>query len=84
MNEPRWRQVLCWGAVITFFSIPLIIFTLHVMAIELGWKFDDRLEEFQGIMPVYQTVTALIFGLAGLNSFDRFTNGKKKNGSPSN
>lgn len=76
-GEPRWRQWLCWTAVVMFFAIPILIGTLHVIAIEFNWKSDDRASEFQGVMPVYQTISALVFGLAGLNSFDRFFNHKK-------
>lgn len=76
-DEPRWRKVLCWGAVLMFFSLPAIVFLLHFTAVEMGWQFDNRIEEFRGITPVYETVTALVFGLAGLNSFDRFFNDRK-------
>jgi hypothetical protein len=65
-------------AVIMFFAIPVLIIVLHILAIEFDWKSDDRIAEFQGVMPVYQTISGLVFGLAGLNSFDRFFNGKNK------
>jgi hypothetical protein len=76
MDEPTWRRVLCWGAVVTFFAMPLIALTFHVIAIQLGWKADERVTELKGLLPVYYTVSSLVFGLAGLNTFDRF-NGKK-------
>lgn len=79
MNEPRWRQILCWGAVTMFFGLPLGVFILHFAAIEFGWQFDNRIEEFAGIMPVYQTITGLVFGLAGLNSWDKYNGRKRKN-----
>lgn len=63
---------------IFFFAIPVLILVLHVCAIEFNWKSDDRLAEFQGVMPVYQTISGLVFGLAGLNSVDRFFNGRER------
>jgi len=81
MTEPRWRTVLCWSAVVTFFSMPLVVFVLHIIAIERSWNAGQRWEEFTGIGAFYQIVAALVFGLAGLHSWDktvqqRFNGGK--------
>lgn len=65
-----------------FFGLPLVVFSLHFAAVELGWQFDNRIEEFNGIMPAYQTVTGLVFGLAGLNSFDRYLDGRNNHKTP--
>jgi hypothetical protein len=80
MNEPRWRTVLCWSAVVTFFTAPLVVFVLHIVAVEKQWNIGQRWEEFSGIGAFYQIISTLVFGLAGLQSFDRFVqqkNGKK-------
>jgi hypothetical protein len=70
-HEPRWRTVLNWSAVIMFFSMPLVLFVMHLISIERGWQVEERWAEFKGLGFVYQTITALVFGLAGLNSWDR-------------
>jgi len=83
-KEPRWRTVLNWSAVISFFTIPLVIFTLHVISDEVPWlHFEQHLQEYKYLSVFFQSVTALVFGLAGLHSFDRtmdkkFENGDKK------
>jgi hypothetical protein len=69
--EPKWRTVLNWSAVIMFFSMPLVLFVMHLISIERGWQVEERWAEFKGLGFVYQTITALVFGLAGLNSWDR-------------
>ena len=75
MNEPRWRTVLCWGAVITFLSVPLLVFILHLISDEVSWfHFSQHLSEYKFMVPFFQSITALVFGLAGLNSWDKRTN----------
>src|ERR1700739_3349387 len=74
MAEPLWRRVLNWGTVITFFSAPLLIFCLQVLS-EENWapwfNFAKHLGEFKWLGNFYNSITALTFGLAGLNSWDR-------------
>lgn len=71
MKEPLWRTVLCWGAVTTFFTFPLSVFALRIFSIEYHWEISERWPEFHGVGTFYQTIAALVFGLAGLRSFDR-------------
>lgn len=72
MNEPRWRTALCWGAVITFLTLPLLVFILHLISDEVTWfHFSEHLAEYKFLTPYFQTVTGLVLGLAGLNSFDK-------------
>jgi ABC-type Fe3+ transport system permease subunit len=73
MNEPRWRTALCWGAVITFLTVPLLVFILHVVSDEVpsSFHFSQHLSEYKFLTPFFQSITALVFGLAGLNSFDK-------------
>jgi hypothetical protein len=83
LNEPRWKTVLCWGTVITFLTAPLLIFALHILSDEVTWfHFSQHFNEYKWVGAFYQTITALVFGLAGLHSLDknlekRF-NGKSK------
>ena len=30
MEEPNWKKTLCWGAVISFFAMPTLVFLLIV------------------------------------------------------
>lgn len=73
MNEPRWRTALCWGTVITFLSVPFLVFVLHVVSDEVpsSFHFSQHLAEYKFMTPFFQSITALVFGLAGLNSFDK-------------
>jgi hypothetical protein len=72
MKEPLWRSVLCWGAVITFLTLPMLIFVLVFISTEFPWPhFEEHIGHYKFLAPFYQSVTALIFGLAGLNTFDR-------------
>jgi hypothetical protein len=73
-HEPLWRKILNWGTVITFFSAPLLIFGLQILS-EENWApwfhFAKHLGEFKWLGNFYNSITALTFGLAGLNSWDR-------------
>lgn len=70
--EPRWRIALCWIAVITFFALPLLVFIFQVFA-----RLPDP-KEMEWLGNVYKADAALVFGLAGLNSWDK-RNGKRAN-----
>ena len=75
MKEPLWRQFLCWGAVGLFVLFPLLVFFLRLVSEQLpGFDFD--VEKYRYMIPYFQTLTGLVFGLAGLNSWDK-RNGQK-------
>jgi hypothetical protein len=79
MKEPLWRLVLCWGTVITFLSAPLMVFSLHILSDEVPWfHFSQHIKEYTFMTPFFQSITALVFALAGLNSFDRSRNNKDR------
>jgi ABC-type Fe3+ transport system permease subunit len=79
MKEPRWRTVLCWGAVLTFFSVPMVGLGILVMA-DYWPNIRNHLAEYKFIGPFFQSVTALVFGLAGLNTTEKYFT--EKNGKP--
>jgi hypothetical protein len=84
MKEPRWRTVLCWGAVFTFFTVPLVGITLLLLADRMP-EIRNHISEYKFIGPFFQSVTALVFGLAGLRSLDRYVetkNGKSPKENP--
>jgi hypothetical protein len=77
VKEPLWRGVLCWGAVLSFFALPITAFVVVIASVISGGGLStqevDNIKAFSG----YQaTLGALVFGLAGLNTWDR-RNGAK-------
>jgi hypothetical protein len=68
--------------VATFFSMPLVIFWLRFFSIQYHWEVETHWAEFSGLGPVFQTVTALVFGLSGLRSFDKAWETKHNNNKP--
>jgi hypothetical protein len=72
LNEPKWKTFLCWGVVVAYLTVPLITYALVVASIELpDWHVNEHLKDFAGLGQWFQALTALIFGLAGLNSWDK-------------
>jgi hypothetical protein len=77
-SEPRWRVVLCWGAVFTFFTVPLVGLVLLLMA-DFWPNVRGHLSEYKFIGPFFQSVTALVFGLSGLRTIDHYVEVKNGN-----
>jgi len=81
-KEPGWRVLLTWGSVITFFGLPLVFFSLHVLSLETPWlHLENHLGQgtFSYLAGFYSANTALVAALAGLNSWDkRLANGNGK------
>ena len=79
MREPLWRSLLCWGATLTFLTLPLIIFIMALASREFGWTdFEQHIKEYKFLGNFYQSITALTFGLSGLRSLDKYV--ETKNG----
>ena len=79
MKEPKWRTLLCWGATLTFLTLPLIIFIMALASREFGWTdFEQHIKEYKFLGNFYQSITALTFGLSGLRSLDKYV--ETKNG----
>jgi hypothetical protein len=70
--EPKWRVLLYWGTVITFFTLPLLIFVIHLMLIGfpeiLHGHGQGHVGEFKYVFEFHRTLAALVFGLAGLHT----------------
>ena len=79
MNEPKWRIVLCWGAVFTFFTVPIVGLTLLILSDTMP-SIRNHMSEYKFIGPFFQSVTALVFGLSGLRSLDKYVETKNGNG----
>ena len=79
MKDTSWRLVLCWGAVITFLSMPLVIFLLAFF----NRDYEEHIRNFKFLGKYFESITALVFGLAGLRSLDKYVETKKNgNGKP--
>jgi hypothetical protein len=76
MEEPLWRKTLCWGAVILFLTLPLRILALRIVSDFPGLRFAESINSAKYLVPYFQSLSALVFGLAGLNTWDRRLNGK--------
>jgi hypothetical protein len=82
--EPKWKTFLNWAAVITWFMMPLLVFTLQCLSEEQWMKwihFNEHMAEFKWLGSYYRDLTFLVFSLAGLQVLNRkfpdATNGKK-------
>ena len=80
MSDTKWRLVLCWGTVLTFLLMPLVIFLLAFF----NRDYEANIREFKFLGKFFESITALVFGLAGLRSVDKYveTTKKKENGKP--
>ena len=77
-----WKTVLNWGAVITFLTLPLFILSVQLY----NWTHPgfmmanpERIEKLREFLAEYmRNVTILVFGLAGLRTWESI----KANGKP--
>jgi hypothetical protein len=75
--EPMWRKVLCWGSVILYLTLPLLILVVRLLSDHFPeYHWAESLSQAKFMIPYFTSLTALVFGLAGLSSWDR------KNGKP--
>ena len=85
MDEPRWRSVLCWGTVLTFLTMPLAVLLIAISSRIYGWLgVEEHLKGYKFLGTFFQSVTALVFGLSGLRSLDKYVETKNGNGKPRN
>ena len=77
MKDARWRLVLQWGTVITFLAMPLTIFLLAFF----NRDYEEHIRNFKFLGKFFESITALVFGLAGLRSVDKYVETKNGNGS---
>jgi hypothetical protein len=79
MNEPLWKLALNWGVVITFLSLPLVLMMTQLAIVSHpNWISDpQRYEKSFGYLSEFQrNLAILIFGLAGLHTWEQVRNGK--------
>jgi hypothetical protein len=73
-RDTRWRLFLCWGTVITFLLMPLSVLILALV----NPAFAAQIKDWKFMPKFFESVTALVFGLSGLRSFDKYI--ETKNG----
>jgi hypothetical protein len=79
MKEPLWRSFLCWGVVISFFLLPTTAFVVVIFGVcrePTGMLTAEEINSLRAFTGYESTLAALLFGLAGLNTWDRH-NGQK-------
>ena len=74
-RDTRWRLILCWGTVITFLTLPLSILVIALLHPELA----AQVREYKFLSKFFESITALVFGLAGLRSVDKYIETKNGN-----
>jgi len=81
MKDPLWRTVLNWGTVITFFTLPITIMCIQLYAHTHPNWWQHTLGEpqrFQYLYDFMRNITILVFGLAGLRTWENLKNGNGK------
>jgi len=92
MKEPGWKVLLNWGAVISFLTVPLTVLTIQVyLNTHPGvWHWveqlspEQRIQRFQYIYDFMRNLTILVFGLAGLRTWQHISDTKNGNGKGEN
>ena len=80
MNEEGWKRFLNWGAVIMFFGMPLLVMTIQLLALSFPNVLSKELpqSEFKYLYEFQRALAILVFGLAGLRTWEHVANGKPK------
>ena len=76
MKDTSWMLVLRWGTVVTFLLMPLFIFLLAFF----NRDYEEHIRNFKFLGKFFESITALVFGLAGLRSVDKYVETKNGNG----
>jgi hypothetical protein len=80
MKEEPWKVFLNWGAVIMFFSMPLLVLIIQLIALQFPHWLSQELPqtEFKYLYEFQRALAILVFGLAGLRTWEHVKNGKQK------
>jgi hypothetical protein len=72
MNEPPWKTFLNWGAVILFFSMPIIVMVVQLFALAYPAFFSETFPqtEFNHLKEYQRILGVLVLGLAGFKSWE--------------
>jgi hypothetical protein len=80
-REEKWKQFLNWGAIIMFFSMPLLVLIIQLAALSFpNWLSQELPQtEFKYLYEFQRALAILVFGLAGLRTWEHVS-GNGKNG----
>jgi hypothetical protein len=80
MKEEPWKTFLNWGAVCMFFGMPLIIMVIQIFALMFPKWLSQELPqtEFKYLYEFQRALAILVFGLAGLRTWEHVKNGNHK------
>jgi hypothetical protein len=80
MKEESWKTFLNWGAVIMFFAMPIVVLLIQLAALTWpGWLSQELPQtEFKYLYEFQRALAILVFGLAGLRTWEHVANGKEK------
>jgi hypothetical protein len=71
--------VLNWGTIVTFLTLPLVVFSVQMYArTHPGWMTYENPEHFKYLGDFQRNLTILVFGLAGLRTWEAVKNGDGK------
>jgi hypothetical protein len=78
MREPLWKLALNWGSIVIFLTLPLVVLAIHLYALtHPGWVYREKeADEFKYVLEFERNLAILVFGLAGLRSWETMRNGK--------
>jgi hypothetical protein len=76
MKDEPWRIFLNWGAVIMFFSMPLLVLVIQLAALQFpNWLSKELPQtEFKYLYEFQRALAVLVFGLAGLRTWEHISN----------
>lgn len=86
-GDPLWKIVLNWGTVVLFLTLPLAIAAVQIYSnTHRGWWVwmenltpAEHERRFQYLNDFMRNLTILVFGLAGLRTWENIRNGKAQN-----
>jgi hypothetical protein len=78
MKDEGWKTFLNWGAVIMFFGMPLLVMIIQLCALSFPRWLSQELPqtEFKYLYEFQRALAVLVFGLAGLRTWEVTHNGK--------
>jgi hypothetical protein len=82
-KEPTWKLFLNWGVVVTFLSLPLVLMTIQLYIIAHPDVIPDPTkyrDHFKYLIEFQRNLAILVFGLAGLRTWEQIRNGNHSNG----
>jgi hypothetical protein len=72
-HDPLWRVTVYWLVIILFFTLPVVVFILHVLSF-VSAKFPG---EYSYLTEFHRLLAVLLFAMLGFNSWDKhLINGK--------